>query len=104
MNLLLSSVFSNPAIAEAVARNWDSPGVLLAKLATIAALVALNGFFVTAEFALVKVRRSQLDALAAEGNRRAAVAKHVAQHLNAYLSACPLGITLASLGLGWLGE
>src|SRR6185437_1480467 len=70
----------------------------------IAALVGLNGFFVTAEFALVKVRRSQLDALAAEGNRRAAIAKHITEHLNAYLSACQLGITLASLGLGWLGE
>lgn len=103
MNLLLSSAFSG-LLAAVIADHWDPPAVLLGKLAAIAALVALNGFFVTAEFALVKVRRSQLDALAAEGNRRAAVAKHVTEHLNAYLSACQLGITLASLGLGWLGE
>ena len=91
-------------LAAGIAHNWDAPVILLAKLAGIAALVALNGFFVTAEFALVKVRRSQLDTAVAEGNRRAAVARHVTQNLNAYLSACQLGITLASLGLGWLGE
>ncbi|HJT80140.1 MAG TPA: hemolysin family protein [Chthoniobacterales bacterium] len=103
MNLLLSSVFTLP-IAEAVTQDWDPPGILLAKLTAIAALVALNGFFVAAEFALVKVRRSQLDTLAAEGNKRALSSRHVLENLNAYLSACQLGITLASLGLGWLGE
>ena len=104
MKLLLPLFLSDLMIAEAVAAHWDPAIILLGKIAAIAALVGLNGFFVTAEFALVKVRRSQLDALAAEGNRRAAVAKHVSEHLNAYLSACQLGITLASLGLGWLGE
>ena len=104
MNFLFSPAFNGALIAETVTRQWDSAGVLLAKVIAIAALVGLNGFFVTAEFALVKVRRSQLDALAAEGNRRAAIAKHITEHLNAYLSACQLGITLASLGLGWLGE
>ena len=96
--------FAAAALAETVSEHWDSPAVLFGKLAAVAALVGLNGFFVTAEFALVKVRRSQLDILAAEGNRRAAVARHVRENLNAYLSACQLGITLASLGLGWLGE
>src|SRR6266487_1714222 len=96
--------FSAMPIADAISEHWDSPPLLIAKLATIGALVALNGFFVAAEFALVKVRRSQVDTLATEGNKRAAAGKHVIENLNAYLSACQLGITLASLGLGWLGE
>ncbi len=91
-------------LAAAIAQHWDSPGLLLTKLGVIALLVALNGFFVAAEFALVKIRSSQLDALAAEGNKRAPTAQHVISNLNAYLSACQLGITLASLGLGWVGE
>jgi len=91
-------------IADAIARHWDPPIMLLGKLAVVAALVLLNGFFVAAEFALVKVRRSQLDTLTAEGNKRAAAGRHVIENLNAYLSACQLGITLASLGLGWVGE
>ena len=91
-------------LAEGVAQSWDSPGVVLGKLAVIAALVFLNGFFVAAEFALVKIRMSQLEALADEGNTRAAKAQTVAGDLDAYLSACQLGITLASLGLGWVGE
>ncbi|MBA2434205.1 MAG: hemolysin family protein [Verrucomicrobiota bacterium] len=91
-------------LAEGVTQHWDSPALLIAKLAAIGALVFLNGFFVAAEFALVKVRMSQLEALADEGNTRAAKAQTVAGDLDAYLSACQLGITLASLGLGWLGE
>jgi CBS domain containing-hemolysin-like protein len=83
---------------------WDAPGVILLKLLAIGSLVALNGFFVASEFAIVKVRASQLDALAAHGNGRARLARHVITHLDAYLSATQLGITLASLGLGWLGE
>ena len=66
--------------------------------------VFLNGFFVAAEFALVKVRGTQLDPLVAEGNRKAKVARHMVTHLDAYLSATQLGITLASLALGWIGE
>src|SRR5438105_4303746 len=91
-------------IAEAIAQHWDPPGLLLGKLTIIAALVGLNGFFVACEFAIVKVRMSQLDALADEGNLRAQYARHVRSHLDAYLSATQLGITLASLALGWLGE
>src|SRR5438067_11473441 len=91
-------------IADALVTHWDSPGVLIGKLAVIAALVALNGFFVACEFAIVKVRASQLDTLAEEGNMRALFAKYVRGHLDAYLSATQLGITLASLALGWIGE
>lgn len=67
-------------------------------------LVFLNGFFVAAEFAMVKVRGSRIDTLVQEGNARARFASHLTSHLDAYLSACQLGITLASLGLGWIGE
>ncbi|MBD0379132.1 hemolysin family protein [Paenibacillus sedimenti] len=67
-------------------------------------LVFLNGFFVAAEFALVKVRGSRIDSLAEEGNRKAKFAKGIMNNLDAYLSACQLGITLTSLGLGYVGE
>ena len=67
-------------------------------------LILLNGFFVAAEFALVKIRDTQLLPLIRAGNRRAKVTEHVLEHLDRYLSAAQLGITLASLGLGWVGE
>jgi CBS domain containing-hemolysin-like protein len=67
-------------------------------------LVLLNGFFVAAEFAIVKVRSSQLDLKAKEGHRMAALSKHIVGNLDSYLSATQLGITIASLGLGWIGE
>lgn len=67
-------------------------------------LVALNGFFVAAEFAIVKVRASQIEIKAKSGSRVATIAKHITQHLDGYLAATQLGITLASLGLGWVGE
>ncbi|WP_183599490.1 hemolysin family protein [Paenibacillus phyllosphaerae] len=70
----------------------------------ILVLVFLNGFFVAAEFAMVKVRSSRIDSLVSGGNRRARFASNLTNHLDAYLSACQLGITLASLGLGWIGE
>lgn len=79
---------------------WD----ILWKLASVLALVGLNGFFVAAEFALVKIRDTQLAPLADRGSRRARLARHIVGHLDPYLSACQLGITLASLGLGWIGE
>jgi len=67
-------------------------------------LVGLNGFFVAAEFSLVKVRKTRLAELSEAGSGRAKVALDVATQLDAYLSACQLGITLSSLGLGWIGE
>ncbi|PYK00583.1 MAG: hypothetical protein DME68_00640 [Verrucomicrobia bacterium] len=103
MNFLFLFLTTTP-IAETISEHWDSPGVLIGKIATIAALVGLNGFFVACEFAVVKVRGSQLEALIEEGNLRANFVKHVRSHLDAYLSATQLGITLASLALGWVGE
>ena len=67
-------------------------------------LVALNGFFVAAEFALAKVRPTQLQPQVVGGDRRAKLAAHMVGHLDAYLSATQLGITLASIALGWVGE
>ena len=67
-------------------------------------LVFLNGFFVAAEFAIVKVRASQIEIKAKTGSKVAKIAKHMTQHLDGYLAATQLGITLASLGLGWVGE
>lgn len=67
-------------------------------------LVATNGFFVATEFAMVKVRKSRIETLALEGSKLAKNTLKVINNLNAYLSACQLGITLASLGLGWIGE
>ena len=79
----------------------ESPtlGLLIAFL-----LVLANAFFVAAEFAIVKVRASQIELLVQTGSRTAKMGKHVISHLDAYLSATQLGITLASLGLGWIGE
>jgi CBS domain containing-hemolysin-like protein len=67
-------------------------------------LVLLNAFFVATEFAIVKVRTTRIEEMVAQGVRRAAATRLVIRNLNAYLSACQLGITLASLGLGWVGE
>lgn len=66
--------------------------------------IALNGFFVAAEFALVKVRPSHIAALAKGGNRRAGIILKMQEQLDLYLSACQLGVTLSSLILGWLAE
>ncbi len=70
----------------------------------ILALVVLNGFFVAAEFAIVKVRSTQIEPLAKIGSRRAQLSQHIIGHLDSYLSACQLGVTMTSLGLGWIGE
>ncbi|EAZ85054.1 hemolysin family protein [Lysinibacillus sp. FSL M8-0216] len=67
-------------------------------------LLALTGFFVATEFAIVKVRSSRLDQLIAEGNTKAIAAKQVVSHLDEYLSACQLGITVTALGIGMVGE
>jgi len=67
-------------------------------------LVFLNGFFVAAEFAIVKVRYSQIELRAKSGHRMAGLAQRMLNNLDSYLSATQLGITLASLGLGWIGE
>ena len=74
------------------------------KLIIALLLVLLNGFFVAAEFSIVKVRYSQIQIKAAEGNKMAKQAELIIKNLDAYLSATQLGITLASLALGWVGE
>ena len=104
MNFLLFVFLTAAPLADAIVEQWDPPVIILGKLAVILGLVVLNAFFVASEFAIVKVRGSQLDALEDEGNVRAVFAKHVRSHLDAYLSATQLGITLASLALGWIGE
>jgi magnesium and cobalt exporter, CNNM family len=77
---------------------------ILGRLLLVVLLVALNGFFVAAEFAMVKIRGTQLDPLIQKGHRRAGIAGRIIKNLDASLSAAQLGITLASLGLGWIGE
>lgn len=67
-------------------------------------LVFANAFFVVSEFSIVKIRRTKLEELAHAGNKRALIALKITENLNTYLSAIQLGITLASLGLGWIGE
>ena len=83
--------------------SFDSLGSIVSNLFIILLLVLLNGFFVASEFALVKVRSSQLDTIAEE-DKRAALTRHITSHLDAYISATQLGITLSSLALGWIGE
>lgn len=80
----------------------DTQSLLFLSLALF--LVFLNGFFVAAEFALVKLRLTRAEELADERGWPGRMVMHVRQRLDAYLSACQLGITLASLGLGWIGE
>lgn len=95
----LALSFESPIISE-----WDTSGIILLKILAVILLVLLNGFFVASEFAIVKVRTSQIDPLVSDGVRNAAQARKVVSQLDEYLSATQLGITLASLGLGWVGE
>jgi CBS domain containing-hemolysin-like protein/mannitol/fructose-specific phosphotransferase system IIA component (Ntr-type) len=80
--------------------DWMTPVYLLIALL----LIFANGFFVLAEFALVKVRVTRIEELARLRNRRAVVARQMVLHLDSYLAATQLGITVSSLGLGWIGE
>jgi CBS domain containing-hemolysin-like protein len=73
-------------------------------LLALLALVAVNGFFVAAEFALVRARRSRIEEMAQEGQAGARIALTELEEITEYLSACQLGITLASIGIGFLGE
>lgn len=74
------------------------------RLAVVLALVAANGFFVAAEFALVTARKTRIEQLAARGNRAASEVRKAIADPNRFISACQLGITMASLALGWIGE
>ena len=82
----------------------DDITTIIIKLILVVLLVLMNGFFVAAEFAVVKIRSSRLETMINEGNNRAVYAKKLTDHLDVSLSVTQLGITLASLGLGWLGE
>lgn len=73
-------------------------------MAVFAALIALTAFFVASEFAIVKVRKTRIDQLALEGDKKAVKAQKLVNNLDEYLSACQLGITMTALGLGWIGE
>ena len=84
--------------------SWDAVILVALKILAVLVLVLLNGFFVATEFALVRIRETQLDALILKGQRRAKMARHIVRNLNSYLSATQLGITMASLGLGWIGQ
>ncbi len=74
------------------------------RLVGVLALVAMNAFFVAAEFALVGARRTRLEQMAAGGNSAAALSRRMQDDLDRYIAAAQLGITLASLALGWIGE
>ena len=84
--------------------DWNEVTTVGLLVLAVAILVFLNGFFVAAEFALVKLRETQLEPLVARGHRRASMTRHILKNLDAYLSACQLGITLASLALGYVGH
>ena len=76
----------------------------LLNIVLLVILILLTSFFVATEFSIVKVRKSKIEALAEDGDKRALAAQRVLNHLDAYLSACQLGITMTALGIGWLGE
>ena len=76
----------------------------IVNLLLVAILIALTGFFVASEFAIIRIRSSRIDQLIAEGNKKASAVKKLIGNLDEYLSACQLGITITALGLGWLGE
>lgn len=78
--------------------------IVLINIIVVFLLVFMNAFFVAAEFAIVKIRKSRIETLVMEGNKSAKHTLTVINDLNSYLSGCQLGITLASLGLGWVGE
>jgi CBS domain containing-hemolysin-like protein len=100
----LPSYWLSLIFAEGDVVSSSSAGNIVVKLLSVLLLVAANGFFVAAEFALVGVRVSRIETLVAAGSRSARRLMGLLLNLNAYLSACQLGITLASLALGWIGE
>ena len=96
---LLFATGDASAAAEPTSYLWSTMGLI-----SVALLVFANGFFVASEFALVAVRKSRIEALAADGDKAANRLLGMLNNLNAYISATQLGITLSSLGLGWIGE
>jgi len=82
----------------------EEPLLTWLKLGGVGLLIVANGFFVAAEFALVSVRRTRIEELIAAGNRAARTVKHVINDPDRFIAATQLGITIATLGLGWIGE
>ena len=99
----LTGYLPTPILAVVIPTDLDG-GAIGWKLILALFLVFLNGFFVAAEFAIVKVRASQIEIKAKSGSRVGKMAKNIVHNLDGYLAATQLGITLASLGLGWVGE
>src|SRR5229473_6202529 len=81
-----------------------SLGGILWRLAGLLALVFANGFFVAAEFSIVTVRKTRIDQMIAEGHRGAGAVRRAVSAPDRYIAATQLGITMASLGLGWMAE
>ena len=105
MNVFLLPLFLASGTESDLLREWNfTSGDLFLQAFIILFFVLLNGFFVASEFSLVKLRESQLEAAVAEGRRGAKLALHEIQHLDSYLSATQLGITLTSIALGMVGE
>ncbi len=105
--MLLQPALLCPAVMIPITRERcviDSPSFSFVKLGAAIFLVLLNGFFVLAEFSLVKIRKTRLEELAQQGNGNARLALKVVASFDTYLGATQLGITVASLALGWLGE
>jgi CBS domain containing-hemolysin-like protein len=84
--------------------NWNTALTDALKALAIIVLVLMNAFFVAAEFAFIRIRETQLDTLAPKTRLRTRLARNIVQNINSYLSATQLGVTMASLGLGYLGE
>ncbi|MEO5579918.1 MAG: hemolysin family protein [Gemmatimonadaceae bacterium] len=104
MNLsIVSSAWNLLAVQEATTPVLDS-GDITTRLGIVVFLVALNGFFVAAEFSLVAVRRSRIDEMADNGDGGARIVQTALTHLDRYIAGTQLGITFASLALGWIGE
>jgi len=103
LSLCSASVWASPATSSALPREGDLTGIGW-KLLFVLALVLLNGFFVASEFALVAVRRTRIDQLAAEGSRAAKAVQKAVKHLDRYIAATQVGVTVASLLLGGIGE
>lgn len=91
-------------LVAAEAANPPSMAVAVSSMIAVLGLVGLNAFFVAAEFSLVAARRSKLDEMIAQGDRAARTVQTALQHLDRYIAATQLGITIASLALGWIGE
>ncbi len=104
ISLVLNTFFNGLPNTVLAVVNTEESGSIGWRLIFAIFLVLLNGFFVAAEFAIVKVRASQIEIKAKSGSRVGKMAKNIVHNLDGYLAATQLGITLASLGLGWVGE